>query len=233
MESGRIRKLSVAVAVDGVMTPGADASAPPTYAPRSAEDLQRLTTLVRSAVGFDEARGDKVEVVNVQFSRPAVAGTEAGEPGMFDFQSGDIMRGAEIGAALIASLALMIFVLGPLMSGLAKPAGNVTLIDGVTAGALAAPGANGQPQVIQVQGAPQQQPNVLVVPGGQAALGPGGVPMASTLPGSSAGEPEPLIDVARIRGQVRASSTKKIGEVVEQHPEESAAIIRGWLNNAI
>ena len=67
---------------------------------------------------------------------------------------------------------------------------------------------------------------------GQQAVA-GAPPMASALPGPIGSEPEPLIDVARIRGQVRASSTKKIGEVVEQHPEESANIIRGWLNNAI
>jgi flagellar M-ring protein FliF len=74
---------------------------------------------------------------------------------------------------------------------------------------------------------------VLVVPGAyQPAVG-APPPMASALPGPAGAEPEPLIDVARIRGQVRARSTKKIGEVVEQHPEESANIIRGWLNNAI
>ena len=53
------------------------------------------------------------------------------------------------------------------------------------------------------------------------------------LPQLAGPEPEPLIDVARINGQVKASSVKKVAEVVEQHPEESAAIIRGWLNNAV
>ncbi len=77
------------------------------------------------------------------------------------------------------------------------------------------------------------QSQVLVVPGAAQPALANAPPMASALPGPAGSEPEPLIDVARIRGQVRASSTKKIGEVVEQHPEESASIIRGWLNNAI
>ena len=40
------------------------------------------------------------------------------------------------------------------------------------------------------------------------------------------------INIAQINGRVRASSVKKVAEVVEQHPEESVQIIRGWLNNA-
>ena len=37
------------------------------------------------------------------------------------------------------------------------------------------------------------------------------------------------IDVARINGQVKASSIKKISEVVSSHPDESISIIRSWL----
>ena len=41
------------------------------------------------------------------------------------------------------------------------------------------------------------------------------------------------IDVAQIGGRMRQSSVKKVAEVVNQHPDESAQIIRGWLNNAL
>ena len=48
--------------------------------------------------------------------------------------------------------------------------------------------------------------------------------------GLPAGETNELgIDVARISGQVKASSVKKISEVVENHPDESLQIIRTWL----
>ncbi|MGE3301791.1 MAG: flagellar basal-body MS-ring/collar protein FliF [Hyphomonadaceae bacterium] len=227
LESGRIRKLSVAVAVDGVTTPAADGKGDPTWTARSADDIARITALVRSAVGYDEARGDKVEVVAVRFARAAVVGAESKKPGLLDFASGDIMRGAEIGAALIAALALIIFVLRPLIGGLVKPTA-VALLE-------APAGAEGAAMQMQTQAQLQMAapagaaPQVVI---GAAAAG-AAVPMANALPGPSAPEPEPLIDVARIRGQVRASSTKKIGEVVESHPEESASIIRGWLNNAI
>ena len=51
--------------VDGVDQPGADGK--PVWQPRSAEDLERLTGLVKSAIGFDEKRGDQVQVVSMRF----------------------------------------------------------------------------------------------------------------------------------------------------------------------
>ena len=43
---------------------------------------------------------------------------------------------------------------------------------------------------------------------------------------------ESMIDIARIEGQVKASSLKKIGEIVDKHPEEAVSIIRNWLYQA-
>jgi len=38
------------------------------------------------------------------------------------------------------------------------------------------------------------------------------------------------IDVAQITGQVRASSVRKVAEIVESHPEDSVSILRTWLH---
>lgn len=199
-EGGRIRRLSVAVAVDGVSTPG-EGDAAATYAPRSEEEMQRLTQLVRSAVGFNQERGDLVEVVNTQFARPAAAGAAA-EPGMFDFLGGlDVMRIIEIMAALVASLAFVFFVLRPLVGGLMRGGANAAAPLGATP---ALPGGSGAAVA-------------LLAPDGS------GVMTAE----------ESNIDVAQIGGRMRQSSVKKMAEVVNQHPDESAQIIRGWLNNAL
>ena len=202
IEGGTIKKLSVAVAVDGITTPG-KAGAQPNWAARSPDEMAHLTALVKSAVGFDEARGDKVEVVNVRFARASVEGAEAAKPSMFSFQSNDLMRAGEIGGSLIAALAMVFFVLGPLARGLVSGGGGADF--------AAAQASGGGGQVSQ-----------LMAP-----------PTASGLPALSGPDPEPLIDVARIHGQMRASSVKKVAEVVEQHPDESVSIIRGWLNNAV
>ena len=38
-----------------------------------------------------------------------------------------------------------------------------------------------------------------------------------------------MIDINSVEGQLRASSLKQIGEIVDNHPEEATAIIRGWM----
>jgi flagellar M-ring protein FliF len=40
---------------------------------------------------------------------------------------------------------------------------------------------------------------------------------------------EELINLSQVEGRVKASSVKKIGEIVEKHPEEALSIIRNWL----
>ena len=67
-ETGTIKKLSIAVVVDGIY------NIDPTtkimqYSPRSAEDLKRIEKLIKSAVGFSDERKDVIEVVNLQFNR--------------------------------------------------------------------------------------------------------------------------------------------------------------------
>jgi flagellar M-ring protein FliF len=192
-EGGRVRRLSVAVAVDGVMAPGADANAAPQWQPRSQEEMQRLLQLVRSAVGYNAERGDVVEVVNAQFARVEPSGVEAAAPGMFNLGNLDVMRIIEIVAALVASLAFVFFVLRPLIGSLVRGG----------------------------QGA--------ATPGAPALAGGGGG--AAALPPPD--ETDAAIDFAQIDGRVRASSVKRVAEVVDQHPDQSVQIIRGWLNNAL
>ena len=42
--------------------------------------------------------------------------------------------------------------------------------------------------------------------------------------------PEQRLDIARIEGQVKASSVKKVADFVESHPDESVSIIRNWVH---
>lgn len=68
-----IERLSVAVMVDDAYVPPMDAAphAPPTYQPRSTDQLQQIAAMVGTAVGFDSSRADRVEVVNMAFDRTA------------------------------------------------------------------------------------------------------------------------------------------------------------------
>ncbi len=64
---GTIKSLSVAVLVDGKYTAKEDGTQD--YAPRTDDELKKIEDLVKKAVGFDEARGDKVKVENMQFKQ--------------------------------------------------------------------------------------------------------------------------------------------------------------------
>ncbi len=226
IEGGEIERLSVAVAIDHARVPGAD-GAPATYQPRPPEELDRLAALVKTAVGFNQERGDVVTIENAAFARPDVAMDDAVAPGPFDFDKFDIVRGAEIGALLITALALVFFVLRPLIGGLFSKSETDNL----------------PPEIAALKGGKRAKAIAAfqASPAGAAAASAasvGSVPQQSIsyqeprTVGFDIPVPERLdagIDVARISGQVKASSIKKISEVVAGHPDESLAIIRSWL----
>jgi flagellar M-ring protein FliF len=62
-----------------------------------------------------------------------------------------------------------------------------------------------------------------------AALAPpdGGVPAIAD--GDASADADAMIDINRVEGRVKASSLKKIGEIVEKHPEEAVSIVRSWM----
>ncbi|ODT68817.1 MAG: flagellar M-ring protein FliF [Pelagibacterium sp. SCN 63-23] len=114
-EAGSVKRLSVAVVVDG--TYADDGAGNMTYTARSADEVAQILTLVRSAVGYSADRGDSVEVVNMQFAeRPDLAapGTDA-NAGLLDFTRDDLMNGAEMAVTLLIALALVFFVMRPLL----------------------------------------------------------------------------------------------------------------------
>ncbi len=119
VEAGRVKRLSVAVLVDGTYQPNADGE--DVYTPRSQEELDRIAVLVRSAVGFDEARGDVVEVINLQFALPPPPDLTGEPDGLFDFTRDDIVRFAELGVLLLISLLLLLFVVRPLLRRIVTP----------------------------------------------------------------------------------------------------------------
>jgi flagellar M-ring protein FliF len=66
-ESGLVKKMSIGILVDGVYSTDPE-TGEAKYSPRSQQDLDKIINLVKVAVGFDEDRNDKIEVVNMQFA---------------------------------------------------------------------------------------------------------------------------------------------------------------------
>jgi flagellar M-ring protein FliF len=65
-QTGAVKRLSIAVLVDGTYTLD-EATQQYAYQPRTKEELEQYKTLVKSAVGFDDKRGDTIEVANIKF----------------------------------------------------------------------------------------------------------------------------------------------------------------------
>ncbi len=63
---GTLKTLSVSVLVADRVTPGAE-GADPTSTPRSAEELQGIEKMIRSALGINTPRGDLISVVSMPF----------------------------------------------------------------------------------------------------------------------------------------------------------------------
>jgi flagellar M-ring protein FliF len=197
-EAGRVNRISVAVLVDGTYTKNDKGQM--VYAERSKEELDRIATLVRSAIGFDQKRGDQVEVVNLKFAEPPfVAPIEArgGLFGMMDFTKDDVMYSIELAVMTLLGLVVIFMVVRPLVRRILTP-------DPGPAGA--APSALPAPAEASAQaGATGQN----LVPGNNATA--------------------QLIDVAQVQGQVHAQSVHRVGELAERNPAETASIIRQWL----
>ncbi|QDG76416.1 flagellar basal-body MS-ring/collar protein FliF [Labrenzia sp. PHM005] len=118
VEAGKITRLSVAVLVDGTYLPDEDGNS--VYTPREQEALDRIAVLVRSAVGYDETRGDVVEVINLQFALPPEQDIAEGD-GLFEFTRDDIMRFAELGVLFLIAILLLLFVVRPLLRRIVTP----------------------------------------------------------------------------------------------------------------
>jgi len=201
-EQPQIARISLAVLVDG--KPQQDASGKPVWAERGADELARMKTLVQSAIGFDQKRGDQVNIVSMRFTDTAdlAAQAPAGLLGMM-LDKADIMglaQSAILGAVILFGL---IFIIRPVALTLITPKSISLEGDNML---LAGPGGAAG----------------LAGPGGRAAVAGGGaVPLLAD---------ESLVNVANIEGQMKASSMRRLVELVEKHPDESLAILRNWIS---
>jgi flagellar M-ring protein FliF len=116
---GTLSKISVAVLVDGkyempaAVKDGQVAKAK--YVPRSPDELQKIETLVRSAIGYNSERGDQLSVQNIPFQDMGEAGaseTSAWWSSPF-FMS--LYKNLLIG---LGFLAMIMFVIRPLLNSL-------------------------------------------------------------------------------------------------------------------
>lgn len=138
-EPGSIRKLSVAVLIDGQLVTAADGTT--TTEPRNEAELATLRELVASAVGLDETRGDVLTVKSLTFLPEPPVGDMV-QPGLIAGEL-NIMSLIQIGVLALVALVLGLFVLRPMLTSarppvaipaparsLALPSGSETVLTG-------------------------------------------------------------------------------------------------------
>jgi flagellar M-ring protein FliF len=115
-EAGRVNRISVAVLVDGIYSKNEKGEM--VYQERTKEQLDRIAALVRSAIGFDQKRGDQIEVVNLKFAEAPVI-VPVSEPtgllGMLQFTKDDVMYVIELAVMMLLGLVVMFMVIRPLV----------------------------------------------------------------------------------------------------------------------
>jgi len=206
VDGGDVKRLSVAVAVDG--TTAEDAAGKTTYKPRTHEEMSQIESLVKSAIGYDKARGDQLEVVNMAFARIDVGPSTPAPTPLLGLDGSSWFKIIEAAILSLTALLIGFFVARPLITRMFTP--NMVM-QGTQA--LAAAG-----QIAGQLPAPQNYQDGSGDAGAQAAL---------------PAPRESMIDITRIEGQVRESSIRKVGEVVQAHPEEALAILRTWLHQPV
>jgi flagellar M-ring protein FliF len=198
-ETGEVKKLSVAVLVDGTYT--IDEEGNKIYSPRSDQEITQIENLVKSAIGYDDMRGDTVEVINMQFASIDTEGDGVIAEKLFGFERADLLDAAEIITVAIMVILVILLVIQPMVSRLLSTDGQMDQ---------------------------EFEADLLA-----------GRPLSPALAGPKLGEDEfeppsveedtSMIDMQQVEGKVKASSVKKVEDIVDTYPSETVSVIRSWM----
>ena len=161
--------------------------------------------MVRSAVGFNESRGDLVEVINLEFAEKPVENTElVEEAGTFEFTKYDYFRIAELVVMAILTLFVLLLVVRPLLR---------RVLDNTAPEPLVAE------QIVD----------------GAAAAAPQGATAGNDAVAIGLGPDNPAsqqIAEAMRQGAVRAEVVNQIGEMVNTSPDAAVGVVRNLIKEA-
>ena len=231
-ESGTVKRLSVAALINDTVSVNQEGER--VYSTRTQEEMEKLQAIVRTAVGFNAERGDTVELANFRFAE--VNPELLPESDVLGFDRNEIMRFAELFVLGLVAILILLLVVRPLVNRIFET--NFEKQD------------EDAPNVNSFLYGPDGQQLALAGPPGASPLVPGmpaltndsdGLPAlteAQKYPSTDVtdsahamnNEIKQMIDMNKVSGRVRASSIQKIGEIVDNNPEETVQILRMWLH---
>jgi flagellar M-ring protein FliF len=202
---GGIRRLSIAVQVDGIRNVQPDGS--PGYAERTPEELAELEALAKSAAGFDQARGDVFRIASRRFVDATPPADP--EPGLLEAVFAEAPRLVETIVLALLALAVLFFGVRPLLGRLLPPTDR---FEPAAAAALPIlPGSDA------------------VGPGGAApdAAGPDGEPGPAQRRLEAAGTA--ALPAPDSQDGASNALVQEVMRIVDERPQDAAKVIRGWL----
>lgn len=196
----RIERITLAVMVDG--TDQVDAEGKHTWKARDPAELDQLDKLVKSAVGFDEKRGDRLDIVSMPFVNPIEA-TEGAPAPRSGKPSRDLVTFIQVIAFGVVGFGIIILTARSIYATLNRSGVSLS-IAGTPAGEIAS--------------------------GSAAASGATGGALGIEQAGGQGLEADDTVTMNNIQGQLRASSIRKVTALVDRHPDTTLGIIRGWIS---
>ncbi|WP_417672535.1 flagellar basal-body MS-ring/collar protein FliF [Pseudodonghicola sp.] len=218
-EAGEVQRISVAVLINGIYTvDGSDV----TYSERSPQELERLTELVKTAVGYDARRGDSISVDSLRFMDYSM---EVGDPVKESLgqQISDnivsILRGV---LALIIVALVMILGVRPLLRQLNQR--NTPELAGADVSAAALAGPEGAALAAEPGTPALSLARKAEAPSFEVAEG-----QTSVFDPEADEGPHEYIEAMGVRGSLIKARVEAIQALAEEKPEEVLRVLRSWL----
>ncbi len=206
-ESGSVRRLSVAVLVDGFYEKDKDGKE--TYKARSQDDIEKLTKLVKKAIGFNEERGDQVELINMAFSQPEdIVDNKTMVQKVVD--KINVGKAVELFLLSIIGLIVAFAIIKPVafrITGLSVPVVEKSDKEAAMVDPEDVPDGMSDEEAAEFY---ERQRMVREQEAYDAETGS-------------------LIKLESVEGRLKQSSLKKITEILDKHPDEAVNILRSWI----
>ncbi len=212
-ETGNINRVSVAVLVDGTYKPNDEGIM--TYTARTEDELKKIEALVTTSAGLDMERGDNIEVINMQFADLNDEFAPSSEGLIMGLPQPEFIRIIELSVLAIVSLLVILLVIRPIVMKVLATTEKTSSSRALTTDAT--------PQIANANNA-SAAVDALESADTNAAL-------LEHDPDSrrTPEEIEQMISLNQVEGKVRASSVKKVGDIVDKHIEETVSLVRSWL----
>ncbi len=226
-EPGEITQVRVSLLVDYNRQLDDDGNTVGTPTPRTADELTQIENLVKTAIPFDDTRGDEVTVVSMRFVDPAPIEAAPEAFNLLGLNKQDVIDVTKYGGTILLAVLILLLIVRPLVARLIEaipdapppPDPNQILEDRTPeTPAIAAPGASLSAEILAAAAAGDEDAAAAVI----AARDSGAL-----IPGQM--RTDSKIDVAQVEGRLQESAIKKVADIIRANPEESVAIVRGWL----